>query len=135
MNDDKPTKPVRVSLAEHHAELRAQGVSAVKHCAFICIMCGTVQSSRSFERLEVDGGNYVGFSCIGRRTGAGAPPPKRGKQIGCNWTLGGLLQFANRFVKTADGKEIPSFEIATPEEAQKLERLDGEPFVSDQFTK
>jgi hypothetical protein len=111
-----------MSLADFHAVLKAQGVPR-DHLAFRCPMCQTVQSAndlitacagKDFE--EVD--KYLGFSCVGRFTGAGSPSATKGKGIGCNWTLGGLFQMHELEVITEDGKNHPQFEPVTPEEAQ-----------------
>lgn len=114
-----------ISLAEFQAECRAQGVSGREHVAVRCVMCKCVQSARSL--IEAGAGadmaaveRFVGFSCVGRWTGAGSPRNAAdGKP--CNWTLGGLLSFAELYVETPDGKS-PFFELATPDEAQALER-------------
>lgn len=114
-----------MTLEEFHTALRAQGCSSVKHAAFKCPMCGTVQSATSlinagagkdFDDVE----RFLGFSCVGRWTGAGEP---RNKPDGkpCNWTLGGFLQLHKLVVITPDGERHPRFEIALPDEAKALE--------------
>lgn len=107
-----------VTLEEFHAELLAQGVPT-EYMAFRCPMCGTVQGIADFTKAGVDTedvGKYVGFSCIGRFTGAGGPRAKPdGKP--CNWTLGGLFRTHKLEVITDDGKSHPHFEPVTPEEA------------------
>lgn len=129
----------RITVDELHAEMKAQGVSSREHIAFRCVICGTVQSLASFKlHAELEGAeaeSYLGFSCIGRWTHAGewVPPPRskratrqarrheaRRQVPGCNWTLGGLFQAHRMVVVTPDGKEYPSFELASPEEAQAL---------------
>lgn len=111
-----------MSLADFQAALRAQGVPR-EHLAFRCPMCQTIQSTndlvaagagKDFEEIE----KYLGFSCVGRFTGAGSPATTKGKGIGCNWTLGGLFQMHELEVITEDGKHAPHFEPVTPEEAQ-----------------
>lgn len=112
----------RLTIPEFHAELKAQGVGSHEDVAFKCPMCGTIQSGRdliaagagvSFDDVE----RYVGFSCIGRFTGAPAPRAKPdGKP--CNWTLGGLFSLHKLEVVDDDGGAHPRFELATPEEAQ-----------------
>ena len=65
---------------------------------------------------------FVGFSCVGRWTGAGSPRTEPDGEP-CNWTLGGLLSFAELYVvKPDDAKPFPFFELASAEEAQALER-------------
>ncbi|MFC3706325.1 VVA0879 family protein [Devosia honganensis] len=111
-----------MTIPEFHAALKAQGVGHHMHCAFVCPICATVQSGadwmratgKTFEEIEPK----VGFSCIGRGTGAGehrrgTPPGK-----GCNWTLGGFFRLHKLEVVDAEGKNHPMFEIATPEQAQ-----------------
>jgi len=111
-----------ISVAEFHAELDAQGVPAQEHLAFRCPMCGTIQSphdliqagaGKTFDEVE----RFVGFSCVGRFTGAGTP---RNKPDGkpCDWSLGGFFRLHKLEVETPDGKRHPRFEPASPEEAQ-----------------
>jgi hypothetical protein len=87
-------------------------------------MCGTVQSMDTLiavgagsDEESVEG--YVGFSCVGRWTGAGSPR-KEPDGRPCNWTLGGLLQIRELEVVTDDGEVHHRFEIATPAEAKTL---------------
>jgi hypothetical protein len=112
-----------ISLEDFRAELKAQGVSSREHSAFRCPMCGIVQSMHSLKRAGVnaeEAERQIGFSCIGRNTGAGTPRKKPdGKP--CNWTLGGLFRLHKMEVVGEDGKAHPFFEIATPAEAQRLE--------------
>lgn len=111
-----------MALVEYHYALRAQRVPR-HHVAMKCPMCGTVQSAADliaagagtdFHEVE----KYLGFSCVGRFTGAGGhkegTPPGRG----CDWTLGGLLHIHELEVVTSDGEHYPRFVLATPEEAQ-----------------
>lgn len=117
-----------ITLDQFHAELRAQGVPR-DDLALICPCCGTAQSARdliaagagaTFEEVE----KYLGFSCVGRWTGAGSPRKEPdGKP--CNWTLGGLFQLHKLTVVTPDGEEHPRFEPATPEQAQELAKREG----------
>lgn len=117
----------QITVEQLHAELQAQGVSAREHYAFRCVCCGTIQSGASliragagatFEEVE----KWVGFSCVGRFTGAG--PRKKGAPPGrgCDWTLGGLFTIHKLEIMTPDGKACALFELATAEEAQALER-------------
>lgn len=111
----------RMSLEEFHDTLKKQGVPS-EHMAFKCPMCETVQSA--FDLIKAGAGStpeeverYVGFSCVGRFTGAGSPRnPPDGKP--CNWTLGGLFRMHKLTVVIEDGSAHPSFEPATPEEAR-----------------
>ncbi len=111
----------QLTLEQFHEALKAQGVKSHEDLAFICPMCGTVQSGRDliaagagvdFDAVE----KYVGFSCVGRWTNAG-PPRKPHDGRPCNWTLGGLFQVHRLEVLTPDGKAHPRFEPATPEQA------------------
>jgi hypothetical protein len=58
----------------------------------------------------------IGFSCLGRFTGAGSPKKNSGNY--CNWSLGGLLRIHELEVTTPDGEVHPFFEIASPTVAQ-----------------
>ena len=110
-----------MSMDEYIDAAKAQGVPC-EHVAMMCPMCGTVQSDADliaagagadFDEVE----KYLGFSCVGRFTGAGSPREKPdGKP--CNWTLGGLFALHRLEVVTPDGKRHPRFELATPAEAQ-----------------
>jgi len=121
----QPTE--RITVEEFQARLKAQGVPR-QHLAFKCVMCGTVQSMASLikagaGKTEEQVEKYIGFSCVGRFTGAGShvkdtPPGK-----GCDWTLGGLLQFHELAIITPDGQVHKHFAIASPEEAQALMRI------------
>lgn len=113
-----------ITITEFRTRLKAQGVPGLVDLAFKCPMCGTVQSGQSlicagagsgFESVE----KYVGFSCVGRFTGAGAAREKPDGQP-CDWSLGGLLRLHKLEVIDEDGNHHPRFEIATPEEAQAL---------------
>jgi hypothetical protein len=107
-----------MQLSEFQDAIKAQGVDR-QDAAFICLMCKTVQSMRDFIAVGVDqedAKKNIGFSCIGRKTGAGSPRKlPDGKP--CNWSLGGLLRLHEIEVVTPDGTH-PFFEIATPEQAQ-----------------
>jgi hypothetical protein len=114
----------RIPLDEFHVRCRESGVPR-EHLAFKCPMCGTVQSMASIaaagKTTIEEAEKYIGFSCVGRLTGAGEPdrkntPPGRG----CNWTLGGLLQCHKLEVFDAAGKVHPHFEFATADEAKQL---------------
>lgn len=129
---EKPSPMVTMSIPEFHAALKAQGVSGREHLAFRCPICGTIQSGAdlmratgksSFDDVE----KWLGFSCVGRFTGAGEW--KRGQPAGkgCNWTLGGLFQVHKLEVIDEKGVSHARFEIATPEEAQAHERAQAVP--------
>lgn len=115
-------EPRKITLDQFQKELLAQGVFRRDDMAFVCPMCGTVQSARDlvlagagkdFDDVE----RYLGFSCVGRWTGAGGPRRKPdGKP--CNWTLGGFLPVHKLEVVTPDGVSHPRFEPATPEQAE-----------------
>jgi len=112
-----------MTIPEFHAALKAQGVNDRADLAFICPMCGTIQSARDliaagagtdFESVEPS----LGFACVGRFTNAGSPRKSPdGKP--CNWTLGGLFQTHKLEVIDSDGTKHPRFEIASPEQAQR----------------
>lgn len=115
-----------MTLDEFQAALRAQGVPS-EHLAVICPICHTVQSATDLIRAgagssmdEVE--RYLGFSCVGRWTDAGAfHAAKRRREPakpGCDWTLGGFFHLHRLEVITPDGGHHPRFELATPEQAQ-----------------
>ena len=125
---------IAMTLAEFQAAVRAQGV-AREDAAFVCPMCRTVQSARSliaagagtdFDAVE----RYLGFSCVGRFTGAGGPRKEPDGQP-CNWTLGGLFRLHKLEVTTDDGQKHPLFEVATPEQAQELTTSHGAGVTGD----
>lgn len=109
-----------LQVSELHAELKAQAVPR-EHLAFICPVCGTVQSAadlikagagKDFDAVE----KYLGFSCVGRWAG-----PFHEKSVpgqGCDWTLGGLFRIHRLEVINDYGKPCPMFEIASPEQAK-----------------
>jgi hypothetical protein len=123
--------PERIDVPEFHRRLKAQGVSANRHMALVCPMCGTVQSMASLvaagaapEKAE----RLIGFSCEGRLTGAGPwankPSAKRRAMRGCDWSLGGLFRIHK--LEVIDGTDVcPRFEVASAEQAQALEALIG----------
>lgn len=88
---------------------------------FVCPMCKRPQNA--LDLIEAGAGKdfdevnkYLGFSCVGRWTGAGSPRKKPdGKP--CNWTLGGLFRVHEFAVITTDGKSHPLFRLVTKEEA------------------
>jgi hypothetical protein len=98
------------------------------HTAFAA-QCGTVQSMASLVQSGAEPDSVhksFGFSCEGRFNGAGAWPNDKEAQAtrekrGCNWTLGGLFQIHTAEVQQEDGTVEPTFDVATPEEAQALE--------------
>lgn len=111
-----------ITLAQFHAEMEAQGVKHIEEVAFICPRCKTIQSAA--DLMKAGAGNsvydvekYLGFSCVGRFTGAKSPRKKPDGNP-CDWTLGGLFGLHELEVVTPDGKHHRSFELATPEQAQ-----------------
>lgn len=122
-----PSRPgARIlKVDELHAQMKAQGVSAREHISFVCVVCSTVQSMALLRRFGcTDPEHVIGFSCVGRYSGAG--PFRKGKKPdparpGCDWTLGGLFRLHKLEIETPDSKRHPSFELATPEQAQALE--------------
>lgn len=110
-----------MTMDEFKAAVLAQGVPH-EHIAVVCPMCGTIQSGADliaagagadFDAVE----KYLGFSCVGRFTGAEGPRKKPdGKP--CNWTLGGLFSLHKLEVVTPDGNRHPRFELVSPDEAK-----------------
>ena len=121
----------KIAIDEARAALQAQGV-ANRDMAVICPICGTVQSMATLVRAgapkdKVE--SYFGFSCEGRFSGIGPVPASSDKSRsanerrqlrGCDWTLGGLFTLHKLTIVYPDGKERPSFEIASGEQAQAL---------------
>jgi hypothetical protein len=111
-----------MTLREFLETLSAQQVPR-EYLAFKCPICGTIQcaadliaagAGADFESVE----GYIGFSCVGRWTGAGPHQPGTEPGRGCDWTLGGLFQLHKLEVIVEDGTAHPHFEPATPAEAQ-----------------
>jgi hypothetical protein len=105
-------------------ELKAQGAENGAEAVFLCPLCGTPQNS--IDLIAAGAGpdfaavqKYIGFSCVGRWTHQKEPPRKPGKQVGCNWTLGGLFKLHKLTVVDDEGKERPHFELASPETAKQ----------------
>lgn len=112
-----------ISIDEFRARLKAQAVSSRTHAALKCPMCATVQSLQSFICAGTDpeqAEKFIGFSCVGRVTGAPGPRKEPDGEP-CNWTLGGLLRMHDLEVVDEEGKNHPHFVVASPEEAQALE--------------
>lgn len=113
-----------LTLEEFRGLIKAQNVDRLDW-ALVCPMCGTVQSSRLLIQANAgadfdDVRKFLGFSCVGRFTGKGSPASEKGKNHGCNWTLGGLFQMHELEVVTEDGTHHPQFEPATEEQALEL---------------
>lgn len=112
-----------ISVETFRAMLKSQDVS-LEDLAFKCPMCRTIQSGADFIAAGAGAdmesvAKYLGFSCIGRVTGA-KPYHKNVKPgDGCDWTLGGLFRLHDLEVVSEDGKKHPTFEPASPEEAQE----------------
>lgn len=125
----------QITIEQIHARFKAQGVSAREHIAFRCPICKTIQSMASLIVAGVspeEAERQIGFSCEGRFSNAGPWPAdsRKGKKWdarravrGCDWTLGGLFRLHKLEVIGENGEPQASFEVATPEEAQALERL------------
>ncbi|CAB3717104.1 hypothetical protein CEY09_31610 [Achromobacter marplatensis] len=110
----------RMTLEEFQAACMAQA-SRSELTTVKCPMCGTLQNALDFIAAGAgkdwdDVSRYIGFSCVGRFTGAGSPRKEPDGQP-CNWSLGGLFKTHRMVVVTPDGKEHPHFELASPEEA------------------
>lgn len=122
-----------ITLAEAHARMKAQGVSAPRHFAFRCPVCGTVQSMASLVAAGASpkqAERSIAFSCEGRLTNAGpaarrddnSPKAEARRAVrGCDWSLGGLFQVHRLEISYPKGVTRPSFEIVGPLEAKALE--------------
>lgn len=112
-----------MTIPEFHAALMAQGMDDRADMAMICPCCGTVQSARDLIAAGAGQdfdtvGRFLGFSCVGRWTGAGSPRRKPDGQP-CDRTLGGMFRLHKLEVIDSDGVKHPRFEVATPEQAQQ----------------
>lgn len=136
-----------ISYEELIKRCEAQRVSGAIHYAFRCVICGTIQSGATLKRAGATAekaSNMIGFSCEGRLTDAGPWPSDKDtsrkararRQVrGCDWTLGGLFTLHKLAVDIpperesdmtpSEGYRRPCFELATPEEAQELERWES----------
>lgn len=111
-----------MTLDEFHAACKEQAPNR-ESIVFRCPACKTLQSAhdliaagagQDFDAVH----HYLGFSCVGRFTGAPTPRKKPdGKP--CNWTLGGLLKLHKLEIVTPDGESHPHFELASKEEAEQ----------------
>ena len=117
-----------MTVDQFHDAIKKQGVDKLD-IAFICPMCGCVQSPRDLiaagAGTDFDAvAKYVAFSCVGRWTNAGSPrTPKDGKP--CDWTLGGLFTLHDLEVISFDGDHHPRFMPATPEQARDHAKKGG----------
>lgn len=121
-----------IPLSAFVRRCEAQGVSTPNHYAVVCPMCKTVQSMASLilagaDPVKIE--SVFGFSCVGRFNDAGPWPndPKKQRrrlESGCDWTLGGLFKIHELEVTNMPGRDTPRpcFALATPEQAQALER-------------
>ncbi len=115
----------KITLEQFKDEAKAQGVERVD-ITVICPLCDTPQSMRALiaagaGATEPDVEKFIGFSCVGRFTGAGSCFAKNHpKRIGCDYTLGGLFKLPKLIVLLPDGEEFPHFEIASKEQAEAL---------------
>jgi hypothetical protein len=74
---------------------------------FKCVACGNIQSiesvmERNKDLKSGDCLNWIYFACEGRHT----------EDVGCNWTLGGLLHIHTLEVTEDGHKPEPVFEFA-----------------------
>lgn len=123
--DTKPAPRARYTLDEFTAAAQAQAPTS-DDVAFVCVRCGTVQSTRTFLAYGVArsyADNAIGYSCIGRFRGVPAG-------IGCDWTCGGLFGDLGRgmTITTPDGREHRRFPFATQAEAEDLVARGSIPF-------
>ena len=89
-----------------------------KKWKFVCPSCGGIQTIQDFIDLKVEEPeNYVHFSCIGRFTD-GCKGEIGNKRSPCNYTNGGLFNFAKLKVLRDGEKSISVFEFAIQEGEQ-----------------
>ncbi|MGL0941545.1 VVA0879 family protein [Vibrio vulnificus] len=106
-----------LTIEEFQARIKAQGHKDTIDVTFQCPKCKTLQSLRQLMEAtgltrEEANNRYLGFSCIGRFNN---------KEIGCDWTLGGLFQIHELEVVDQEGKRHPHFMPMTPEQAAQGE--------------
>ena len=104
-----------IKLKDFIKEAESLYGKAAKKWKFICPVCDTIQSAEDLIAAGVDKAkvkNYIGFSCIGRWTGAGSHLESKGKGKGCDWTLGGFFHAHTLEIEYAEGKKQASFELA-----------------------
>jgi hypothetical protein len=110
-------KVVEAEGAVTHADWLAEGERLfgpdARDWRFVCPSCGHVQTVRDFEAAGVSQDTIykvIGFSCIGRFTGAeGAFNREKWKP--CNYTSGGLFVINKRAVRHEDGHITPAFDF------------------------
>lgn len=116
-----------MSAAEWRAEGERRFGADPRKWVFVCPSCGTHQSAEDFytkARMQRGTGalnGYLGFSCIGRWTGAGPHDPNKPAGRGCDWTLGGLFRIHTLEVIDEEGGRHPRFEFADVVEAEPKE--------------
>ena len=127
MSAEQPQRPrrPRYTLDEFTAAAKAQAPTS-DDVAFVCVRCGTVQSTRTFlayqiPRTQADAA--IGYACVGRYRGVP-------DGIGCDWTCGGLFGDLGRgmLVTTPDGREHTRFPFATRAEAEDVVARGGAAF-------
>jgi len=82
---------------------------------FVCPQCGTKQTPTDVEAAGGNPTTQAGFSCIGRFR----------KDVGCDWTLGGLFQIHTVTVVNDDGTKFPFFELAEAGETSDVDQAKG----------
>jgi hypothetical protein len=87
---------------------------------FVCVSCGHVQTAADLVKRGVDPKTalqaaYV--NCEGRYAGATSSPAG---PDGCDWSLGGLLNFADVYVQSKEGRLCPVFAFDHPDAAAEM---------------
>lgn len=123
----------RLPIINFYARLHAQRVHNSDHLAFICPVCGTVQSMASLIKAGAsrdDAGCMVGYTCEGYWTDIGPSPNANDRSSraearrlirGCDWSLANVFRVHELEVVTHDGEVIPWFRVASVEQAHMLE--------------
>lgn len=109
-----------LAIEEFQAACKQQAASMLE-TVVVCPVCKTLQSGEDFVAAGMDVkkvGGVLGYSCVGRYTGAKGPRKEPDGQP-CNWTLAGLFQLHTLEVVTPDGEKHPHFELASDEAAQE----------------
>lgn len=99
-------------ITEWIAEAERRFGNDRKNWRFRCPSCGHIQLIGDFEPYKEKGAtpNTAYFSCIGRWNGHMKNGIGSGKSP-CNYTLGGLFNFAKVYVTDEDGIRHPVFDF------------------------
>lgn len=118
----------KVSYEEWKAEGQRRFGKDGRRWKFICPICGTVQSAKTFEEYTeltpVEIVRQIGINCIGRSAIGGAaitdldkPPSSDPNAIGCMYHGNGLIRANPVTVELDDGHTMTAFDFAPEKDA------------------